>query len=880
MIREIFLRNVSLSSCVWQSTIFIVVGLVSSFILRHRSSRAHQVLFLSMIAAVIVPIMSILVKHYELGLFVAEPVAIQSPAKDLTGGSNYGAPGIISAENIEHNRNPIERDLTSATVGSESAKFPWSSVMLYLWIVASLILAARLLITFMLGIRLLGRALPLDCQRIKEAAHLARVKLGIDKNVSIRSSRGIRSPVIWCWRRRPVLLVPSAAGRFDNEVDWAGVLCHELAHWKRRDHISGLLAELVVCILPWHPLLWWAKSRLVRLSEQACDDWVVATGQSCTDYAESLLDLTPGGQMAFVPAVVSSKKGLANRVRRILKDNCGNPRTGALWALAVSILAACLAIGVACAQTRPAKAEAAIQTQAKPTKSLQQAAADGDVKQVKLHLSLGTDVNAKDIRGSSALLNAAKNGHETIAELLIDNGAEIDAGGYYNWTPLHWAAYNGHTRVAQLLIIKGANVNAKCEDDGTPLHEAAWYGHKDVIELLLENGTDPNARDNWSGNTALHRVASSGYVNATKVFIAKGTDIHLKNMKGQTPLYQAASAGNRGVARLLIGKSMDNGHLAALLGDLPRVKRFVEKGPDVNDRDEQLNWTLLHWAACSGTKDVAEFLLAKGADVNAKGEFNDPPLLYAAATGQKDLVELLLARGAKVDAGDSFGTTPLHKASENGHRETVALFLAHGADINVKTENGFTPLHLSARRGRKEVVKFLLERGASVNAKNNNEQTALHAAARKGRVEIVELLIASGADINAEARGNGYTPLHYTALKANTAVTDILLSKGANTEAEDRSGAKPLHVAVANGRPEVVKRLLSKGANTNARDHSGDTPLHTAVKKLNKDMAELLLTYGADVNAENKEGQTPLVVAKSRGHPEITELLRKHGAEE
>jgi len=59
--------------------------------------------------------------------------------------------------------------------------------------------------------------------------------------------------------------------------------------------------------------------------------------------------------MAFVPAVVSSKKGLADRIRRILKDSCGNPRTGAAWALAVSAITICVALGVAFAQTRPAK---------------------------------------------------------------------------------------------------------------------------------------------------------------------------------------------------------------------------------------------------------------------------------------------------------------------------------------------------------------------------------------------------------------------------------------------------------------------------------------------------------------------------------------------
>ena len=363
MIGEIFLRDVSLSSCVWQSTIFIVVGLVGSFILRHRSSRAHQVLFLAMIAAVIVPIMSILVKHYELGMFVAEPVVIQSPAKDWATASNYGAPGIISAENIEHKPGLIERDLPSAVAGSEIAEFPWRSVVLYVWIAASLILAVRLLLTFALGVRLLGRALPLECERIEEALNLAGTKLGIEKDVKVRSSQSVRSPVIWCWRRRPVLLVPNPAGQFNNKIDWAGILCHELAHYKRRDHICGLLAELAVCILPWHPLLWWAKSRLVRLSEQACDDWVVATGQPGTDYAESLLDLTPGGQMAFVPAVVRSKRGLAGRVRRILKDNCGNPGTGAAWALGVSVAAICLSVGIAFAQTRPASPSAASETE-------------------------------------------------------------------------------------------------------------------------------------------------------------------------------------------------------------------------------------------------------------------------------------------------------------------------------------------------------------------------------------------------------------------------------------------------------------------------------------------------------------------------------------
>jgi beta-lactamase regulating signal transducer with metallopeptidase domain len=346
-------------SCLWQSTIFLVAGLLGSFLLRHRSARAHRVLFLAMIASVIVPAASLLVKHYELGFFVAEPIVIQPSTEYYI---IHETTGIISNEATERSRAPINQDLHPAMTSSGTPKLPWNSALLYAWIAASLILVARLIVTFVLGARLLHRAMPLNSNRIEQAIHPAKTKLGISKEVMIYGSAKIRSPVIWCWRRKPILLVPSAAGRCDTGIDWAGVLCHELAHYKRWDHVAGLLAELTICLLPWQPLLWLVKSRLISLSEQACDDWVVASGQSGTDYAESLLNLTPEGQMAFVPAVVHSKRGLPGRVRRILKDGCSTPRIGAAWASVVCAVTACLTVGIAFAQTKPAGLTGTVKT--------------------------------------------------------------------------------------------------------------------------------------------------------------------------------------------------------------------------------------------------------------------------------------------------------------------------------------------------------------------------------------------------------------------------------------------------------------------------------------------------------------------------------------
>jgi len=238
----------------------------------------------------------------------------------------------------------------------------------------------RLAVTFILGVHRLDQSMPLDCNRIEQAVHLAKTKLRIDKDVNLYSNRCVQSPVIWCWKRRPILLLPSSAGLSENRIDWSGILCHELAHYKRRDHISGLLAEFIICIMPWHPLLWWAKSRLINLSEQACDDWVVTSGQPCTDYAESLLDLLPSTQIAFVPAAVSSKKGLGGRIRRILQDSCGDPRAGGVWALVVSVMATCMALGVAFAQTRSAE-------------PFRESKANSNIEQIRYHVLSPSDTN-------------------------------------------------------------------------------------------------------------------------------------------------------------------------------------------------------------------------------------------------------------------------------------------------------------------------------------------------------------------------------------------------------------------------------------------------------------------------------------------------------
>jgi ankyrin repeat protein len=86
----------------------------------------------------------------------------------------------------------------------------------------------------------------------------------------------------------------------------------------------------------------------------------------------------------------------------------------------------------------------------------------------------------------------------------------------------------------------------------------------------------------------------------------------------------------------------------------------------------------LHYAAANDHKEIAELLIEKGADLNAKDVGDGTPLFSAVYYGHKEIVELLLANGADVNAKGNYGKTPLDEAIKWKHPETADLLRKHG----------------------------------------------------------------------------------------------------------------------------------------------------------------------------------------------------------
>ncbi|NIQ77941.1 MAG: hypothetical protein GTN93_07580, partial [Anaerolineae bacterium] len=109
-------------------------------------------------------------------------------------------------------------------------------------------------------------------------------------------------------------------------------------------------------------------------------------------------------------------------------------------------------------------------------------------------------------RGATLLHWAAAWGNRDAVRLLVSRGISVEARDELGYTAVHAAAAGGQVPVLEMLSAMGANLDAKTRDGRTALHVAAGRGSTNTIEYLIASGVDPLAEDE-TGRTALHWAA-------------------------------------------------------------------------------------------------------------------------------------------------------------------------------------------------------------------------------------------------------------------------------------------------------------------------------------------------------------------------------------
>ena len=219
----------------------------------------------------------------------------------------------------------------------------------------------------------------------------------------------------------------------------------------------------------------------------------------------------------------------------------------------------------------------------------------------------------------------------------------------------------------------------------------------------------------------------------------------------------------------------------------------------------------------SNNLTVAEVqeLVDRGADVNARGEYDLTPLMHVAGVNPNpEVTSALLKAGAEINAKDWVGWTPLfYAAMTNTNPMVLSVLLGAGAEVNAKAKSGFTPLIAAAGRSSPEAIAVLLDAGAELNPKGDSVFTPLMQAASFNSPEVISLLLNAGADVNARCKTpyGGMTPLMCAArFSGNPEVFTVLLQAGADAKVKSTSGETALDLAKANEKlqgTQVVKEL-------------------------------------------------------------------------
>jgi len=190
----------------------------------------------------------------------------------------------------------------------------------------------------------LGNAAPAPESVVSLVTEVAR-KMGLNRPPHAFMVDRQVSPMVWCgWR--PRLLLPVELWAQFDDAGRRAVLCHELAHLKRRDHWVSWVSASIGGIYWWHPVVWWVRRRLHAEAELCCDAWVTwLLPRDRRAYAEALLTTKRyvSEQRFHAPAmgigVTTGRAGLfSRRIRMVMTRNL-RPRLSVSGLLLASTLA-------------------------------------------------------------------------------------------------------------------------------------------------------------------------------------------------------------------------------------------------------------------------------------------------------------------------------------------------------------------------------------------------------------------------------------------------------------------------------------------------------------------------------------------------------------
>jgi ankyrin repeat protein len=323
----------------------------------------------------------------------------------------------------------------------------------------------------------------------------------------------------------------------------------------------------------------------------------------------------------------------------------------------------------------------------------------------------------------------------------------------------------------------------------------------------------------------LAQIVKSGSIERLQAYLSTpGVDINDRPGTDEALLDYAAEQNQAPVARFLLEHGA-------------RVDAVQKQGANAG-------YTALHRAAVADSAEVAQLLLAGGAEVNFHGPLGVTPLILAASNGSRRTVEILLEHGADVSTSDGHRQTALSEATAHNHADIVRLLLVHQPVPTIASMNAL------AMRGDLEALRLVVRHDELMHDINASvKDQALRFTILGGpsqleeRKQMIELLLADGADIDNQQPGLDVIPVM---LAPTPEIAEFMFAHGANKKAK-LSGAQLARWFVCN--------------------NPGKDPLGTL---------QVVVAHGIDISGSTPNGDSALPCATHANNAALVAFLQAH----
>lgn len=476
-------------------------------------------------------------------------------------------------------------------------------------------------------------------------------------------------------------------------------------------------------------------------------------------------------------------------------------------------------------------------------------------------------------KGCTLLHHAILEKRQSVVRFLIKKGADLEARDYYGRTPFHLAALLCHRTIMRILLERDVDINTQDLSGRTPLISAVIEEEDAVVRFLLRRPSEKFIRD-IRGKSALDYAILKKQLTFVEMLM-------------QDRLYLLDSTQFLQV----IQQCFDSGWNENMM--IAATKKAVKSGTDIDASWESFG-TLLHFAVTQGYRDLASFLLKKGASTEVKCSGGETPLFCALRKPLRlDILRLLLEKGADFNVKNRFGYTAhdwalsfsrskkIAKEDGRDFLQAALILEEYGAKTlkvsQIKIDKNLPDnplprplvkrdrLQTACLQGNLPLVEYLLSLGVNISRGYANEETPLFCALQESHYTVVKRLLDNGANLYGQSNTGEQLIFHFIDRNSEMKTRQVVaffLSHGADMNARGqnpvtgKNDMSLIHLAVHYRFPILLHTLLKEGISIDLQDSFGETALFYAFKNRDYGMLKILIENGAAANVKNFKGWT------------------------